>query len=110
MLTLLSLSKRCTVEGHEPLDRAARERELDAATELHCVHLSPENPIRGKPFTGKLDRHQDFPESPWCAWRNSRDYLCPYGSHRVSLQANAGIGYGLGGTWAAAAKHASAGK
>jgi hypothetical protein len=35
---------------HEPLDRAAREREPDAVTELHSVNLSPENPIRGKPF------------------------------------------------------------
>src|SRR5262245_21329317 len=36
---------------NEPPDRAARERELDAVTELRRVNLSPEKPIRGKPFT-----------------------------------------------------------
>jgi len=36
--------------GNEPLDRAARERELDAVTELHCVVSVARKPIRGKPF------------------------------------------------------------
>jgi len=37
---------------NEPLDRAARERELDAVTELHCVNLSPENRFEASPLGG----------------------------------------------------------
>jgi hypothetical protein len=36
---------------NEPLDRAARERELDAVTELRRVKSLARKPIRGKPFT-----------------------------------------------------------
>ena len=53
MSTLLSLSK--AVHGrvvNEPLDRAARERELDVVTELHCVNLSPENRFEASPLRG----------------------------------------------------------
>ena len=64
MSTLLSLSK--AVHGrvvNEPLDRAARERELDAVTELHYVNLSPENRFeasslrRNSTATGTFRRH-----------------------------------------------------
>ena len=51
MSTLLSLSK--AVHGrvvNEPLDRAAREREFDAVTELHRVDLSPENRFEARPL------------------------------------------------------------
>src|SRR5262249_12679606 len=37
---------------NEPLDRAAREREFDADTELHCVNLSPENRFEASPLRG----------------------------------------------------------
>jgi hypothetical protein len=37
---------------NEPLDRAARERELDAVTELHRVNLSPENRFEASPLRG----------------------------------------------------------
>ena len=37
---------------NEPLDRAARERELDAVTELHSVNLSPENRFEASPLRG----------------------------------------------------------
>ena len=53
MSTLLSLSK--AVHGrvvNEPLDRAARERELDKVTELHRVNLSPENRFEASPLRG----------------------------------------------------------
>src|SRR5262249_987696 len=36
--------------GNEPLDRAARERKLDAVTELHCGVSLARKPIRGKPL------------------------------------------------------------
>jgi hypothetical protein len=52
MSTLLSLSK--AVHGravNDPLDRAARERELDGVTELHERESLARKPIRGKPFT-----------------------------------------------------------
>ena len=42
---------------NEPLDRAARERELDAVTELHRVNLSPENRFEASPFTREFQRH-----------------------------------------------------
>src|SRR5262245_59416485 len=48
---------------NEPLDRAARERELDAVTELQRANLSPENrfaasPLRGNSTaTGTFRRH-----------------------------------------------------
>src|SRR5215831_14783595 len=48
---------------NEPLDRAARERELDAVTELQRANLSPENrfaasPLRGNSTaTGSFRRH-----------------------------------------------------
>jgi hypothetical protein len=35
---------------NEPLDRAAREREFDAVTELHRVDLSPENRFEARPL------------------------------------------------------------
>jgi hypothetical protein len=35
---------------NEPLDRAAREREFDAVTELHRVNLSPENRFEARPL------------------------------------------------------------
>src|SRR5262249_50026885 len=38
--------------GNEPLDRAARERELDVVTELHRVNLSPENRFEASPLRG----------------------------------------------------------
>jgi len=38
--------------GNEPLDRAARERELDAATELHGLNLSPESRFGASPLGG----------------------------------------------------------
>src|SRR6516225_7004791 len=37
---------------NEPLDRAARERELDAVTELQRANLSPENRFAASPFVG----------------------------------------------------------
>src|SRR6476661_7112877 len=37
---------------NEPLDRAAREREFDAVTELHRVNLSPENRFEASPLRG----------------------------------------------------------
>src|SRR5262249_14131442 len=37
---------------NEPLDRAARERELDAVAELHRVNLSPENRFEASPLRG----------------------------------------------------------
>jgi hypothetical protein len=43
--------------GNEPLDRAARERELDAVIELHCVVSLARKPIRGKPLTREFQRH-----------------------------------------------------
>jgi hypothetical protein len=47
---------------NKPLDRAARERELDAVTELQRVNLSPENrfeasPLRGNSTTTGTFRH-----------------------------------------------------
>src|SRR5215471_1623636 len=62
MSTLLSLAVHGRVVN-EPLDRAARERELDAVTELQRVNLSPENrfeasPLRGNSTaTGTFRRH-----------------------------------------------------
>jgi hypothetical protein len=42
MSTLLSLSKRCTVEWLHSTVRLGNGK-LDAVTELHRVNLSPEN-------------------------------------------------------------------
>ena len=38
--------------GNEPPDRAAREREFDAVTELHRVNLLPENRFEASTLPG----------------------------------------------------------
>src|SRR5262249_7239874 len=64
MSTLLSLSK--AVHGrvvNEPLDRAAREREL--GVHRNSTAWIAGKPIRGKPFTREFHCHRGFPASPW---------------------------------------------
>jgi hypothetical protein len=53
---------------NEPPDRAARERELDAVTELRRVNLSPENRFEASPLRGNFHCHRDVSASPWCAY------------------------------------------
>ena len=75
MSTLLSLSK--AVHGrvvNEPLDRAARERELDVVTELHCVNLSPENRFEASPLRGNSTATWNFRRHLSVLVRNGRDH------------------------------------
>ena len=69
---------------NEPLDRAARERELDAVTELQRVNLSPENRFEASPLRGNSTAHRDFPGHIRHGEERSRSlvlaevkYLCP---------------------------------
>src|SRR5215469_12186013 len=57
---------------NEPLDRAARERELDAVTELHCVSLA-RKPIRRNPFTRESTTAGTFRRHLGVLVRNGRD-------------------------------------
>ena len=64
---------------NEPLDRAARERELDAVHRTPLRESLARKPIRGKLFTLEFHCHRDFPASPWCAcaqWPQSRPWYC----------------------------------
>src|SRR6516165_5633142 len=46
---------------NEPLDRAARERELDAVHRTPPRESLARKAIRGKPFTREFHCHRDFP-------------------------------------------------
>jgi len=81
--------------GNEPLDRAARERELDTVTELHCVNLSPENrfeasPLRGdSTATGTFRRSARIDGNEWQFPRAYRRYTAGV-SERAYVEANCG--------------------
>ena len=82
MSTLLSLAVHGRVVN-EPLDRAARERELDAVTELQRVNLSPENrfeasPLRGNSTaTGTFRRHLRQAKNAGVRLSSGGRILCP---------------------------------
>src|SRR5438874_9563947 len=59
---------------NEPLDRAARERELDAVTELHRVNLSPENRFEASPLRGNSTAAGTFRRHLGVLVRNGRDH------------------------------------
>ena len=59
---------------NEPPDRAARERELDAVTELHRVNISPENRFEASPLRG-IPLHPGLSGvTLLCFVRNGRDH------------------------------------
>ena len=60
---------------NEPPDRAARERELDAVTELRRVNLSPENRFEASALRGNFHCHRDFPASAYDAWLPVGNYV-----------------------------------
>src|SRR5215475_2587034 len=87
--------------GNEPLDRAARERELDTVTELHCVNLSPENrfeasPLRGdSTATGTFRRSARIDGNEWQFPRAYRRYTAGV-SERASKQIAERLGVAAG--------------
>src|SRR6516162_6534176 len=56
---------------NEPPDRAARERELDAVTELRRVNLSPENRFEASALRGNSTATGTFRRHLWCACAQS---------------------------------------